>query len=97
MPAKGAWGSGSTTAWRKLRLEILDRDKWICWLCRRPISKNLRFPHRGSASVHHTRGKRHGDDPRFLVAAHLGCNWDIGDPERGGAAPDPDPAPRTEW
>jgi 5-methylcytosine-specific restriction endonuclease McrA len=96
VPSKG-WPNGSTGAWRKTRLEVLNRDRWTCRICGKPINRALKFPHRGSASVHHTKGRRHGDDPRFLVAAHLGCNWDIGDPERGGASLDPEPVPRTAW
>ncbi|TKG57947.1 HNH endonuclease [Prauserella endophytica] len=89
-----AWKSGSTRRWRKIRLFVLNRDRWICQLCGKPISKYLRHPHPYSAHVHHTKGKAYGDDPEFLVAAHRKCNLDAGDPT---AAPDPAPRPMTRW
>ena len=28
-----SWANGSTPAWRRLRLVILTRDRWVCQLC----------------------------------------------------------------
>lgn len=92
---EGAWGKGSTRAWRKLRLEVLDRDRWVCQLCGNPISRNLKFPDPKSASVHHTKGKRDGDNPDDLVAAHLDCNQHAG--TLPTITPDPEPTPSTDW
>ncbi|WP_435070441.1 hypothetical protein [Amycolatopsis thermoflava] len=89
-----SWAGGSTRRWRRLRLEIADRDRWVCGLCHQPIDPTLRKPHPRALQVHHTRGKRFGDDPRFLQAAHAECNQKAGDPS---AKPDPAPQPRTRW
>lgn len=57
---------------------ILERDRWTCQLCYEPIDPTLcgggRNPHPKSAQVHHVLGKEHGDDPRYLQAAHRECN-----------------------
>ena len=90
-----SWAGGSTRRWRKLRLFVLNRDRWICQLCEQPIDPTLDGrKHPRAPSVHHTRGKIHGDDPAFLVAAHRQCNLDVGDPN---ATPDPEPRPMTRW
>lgn len=89
-----AWSGGSTRHWRKIRAYVLDRDRWICQLCGKPINRLLRHPHPHSAHVHHTKGKAYGDNPEHLVAAHRQCNLDAGDPT---AAPDPQPRPMTRW
>lgn len=90
-----SWAGGSTTRWRKLRLDIAARDRWVCGLCHQPIDPRLKHPHPRSLHVHHTLGKRHGDDPRHLVAAHAECNLAEGEPGRD--TPDPAPTPRTKW
>lgn len=39
------WAKGSTTAWRKLRRAVLDRDRWTCQLpdeLGRPCGRKLR-------------------------------------------------------
>lgn len=89
-----AWRGGSTRAWRKLRTLVLNRDAWTCQLCQQHINPTLTPPHPRSATVHHTKGKAYGDDPRYLVAAHRECNMEVGDPT---ATPDPAPTPMTRW
>ncbi|QFU87867.1 HNH endonuclease [Amycolatopsis sp. YIM 10] len=89
-----AWAGGSTRAWRRTRLFVLNRDRWICGLCGFAIDPLLEHPHPMSASVHHIRGKKYGDDPAWLQAAHRKCNMDVGDPNN---QPDPEPRPMTEW
>ncbi|EHR62641.1 HNH endonuclease [Saccharomonospora cyanea] len=89
-----SWAKGSTRAWRKTRALVLARDGWVCQLCHRAIDPQLRPPHPGSATVHHTLGKRYGDNPAHLVAAHRKCNLDVGDPT---TQPDPPAEPVTKW
>lgn len=82
-----AWAGGSTTAWRKLRAAVLDRDGHLCRL-------QLAGCTRRATCVHHTLGRAvTGDDPTHLIAACEPCNAKIGDPRAG----DPRPTPRTRW
>jgi len=81
------WEGGSTRAWRKRRMETLDRDGHQCQL--RLEGCTGRATH-----VHHTLGRSvTGDDPRYLVGACESCNLKTGDPTRH----DPLPEPRTTW
>lgn len=81
-----AWQGGSTTAWRALRLAVLDRDQWTCQLCHQPIRDGLPRDHPQSAQVHHTRDRRlAGDNPAYLQAAHRLCNQKAGQPGRDEA------------
>lgn len=89
-----AWAKGSTRAWRRRRLQVLNRDRWVCQLCDQPIDRTARHPHPDSATVHHTRGKVYGDELDQLVAAHRRCNIAAGDPT---ATTDPAPRPMTRW
>jgi hypothetical protein len=77
---------GSPAGWRKLRLSVADRDKWICRLCRKRIDPRLRSPDPMSLSVHHTINAA-TLDPRFLVATHRKCNMDFGSPDRHNLQP----------
>jgi hypothetical protein len=59
--------------------EILERDGWRCQIpgCkRRPIRKDLKFPHSRSKSIDHVVPLSHGGDDTAANkrAAHLGCN-----------------------
>lgn len=95
-----SWAGGSTTRWRRLRLEVLARDGWRCrialagtWVTRR--GETARCLGRADCA-HHTRGRSvTGDDPRFIVAACSPCNLRVGDPTK--AVVDPRPRPRTKW
>jgi 5-methylcytosine-specific restriction endonuclease McrA len=88
-----AWGRGSTRAWRRTRLAVFNRDGWTCALCGGRIDPDLRSPAPGSAEAHHLLGKRYGDDPAFLRAAHRSCNLAAGNPDTTDA-----PArPATDW
>ena len=92
-PSK-AWANGSTRAWRRLRLAVLNRDGWICGLCHHGIDPRLKPPHPRSAAVHHTVGRAvSGDDPRYLMAAHKECNEKAGEPTKR----DPRPVSTTRW
>lgn len=100
-----AWASGSTRAWRRIRAQVLARDRYRCrahadgWCARKPGRHvctgraDLTGPHAGHA--HHTHGRGvTGDDPRYLVAACQACNLHIGSPEKHG---DPRGRSATRW
>lgn len=100
------WSRGSTRRWRGIRAYVLTRDQFLCrahpegWCAKAnrstqhtcTVRAEMTGEHAGHA--HHTRGKRFGDDPAYIVAACAACNLYIGDPEKG---PDPRPEPRTRW
>lgn len=70
------WASGSTTAWRRVRAEVLDRDARTCQL-------RLDGCTAMADQVHHVHGRSvTGDDPQYLVASCRHCNLAIGDPTR---------------
>jgi hypothetical protein len=82
------WAAGSTTAWRKTRLEILARDRWRCRLRIEGVCTTV------ATCVHHVAGRGvTGDDPRYLVASCAPCNLATGDPVRL----DPPHRPMTDW
>lgn len=71
--------------YRRLRLEVLDRDWRICWLCGHP----------GADTIDHVIPKSHGgpDETWNMRAAHHSCNS-----QRGDRTPiPPDPTYRTTW
>jgi 5-methylcytosine-specific restriction endonuclease McrA len=64
--------------------EILERDGWRCQIpdCgRRPIRKDVKYPHPRSKSIDHIIPLAHGGDDTAVNkrAAHLGCNLARGD------------------
>jgi 5-methylcytosine-specific restriction endonuclease McrA len=83
----GAWGAGSTRAWRKTREQVLRRDGYRCMLQIEGVCVGR------ADCVHHTIGKANGDDPDHLVAACTPCNLRVGDP----GAKDPAWTPKTSW
>lgn len=83
---------GSTRLEQRIRLQVLNRDRWVCQLCRLPIDPSIQHPHPMSAQVHHLVSAP-GYDPRYLVAAHRACNIEAGEPERA----DPEPRSATRW
>lgn len=82
----GAWDKGSTRAWRKIRRQVLERDRYRCRV-------QLDGCTTRAGHVHHVKGKAMGDDPAYLVAACSSCNGKVGDPRRS----DPDPNPWPGW
>lgn len=92
------WAGGSTRWWRRLRAHVLARDGYRCqvalpgtWTTR---DGQVRRCLGVATHAHHLRGKRYGDDPRYIVAACEPCNLRVGDPTK---TPDPPPQPRTQW
>ncbi len=94
-PPSEAWPGGSTRAWRKIREQVLERDRRVCRL-RLPGCTYV------ATAVHHTVGRQvSGDDPRYLVAACQPCNTKIGDPQNPrsstGRRREPPARPTTQW
>lgn len=92
-----AWAGGSTRAWRKVRLFVLERDGYRCQVRTERCTahdRTLPVEDRGRADcAHHTLGRKiTGDDPRYIVAACTPCNLTIGEP-----AGDPRPKMMTKW
>lgn len=56
--------------------QILERDRWTCWICKRRISKKYKWPHMRCATIDHlVPFSRGGDDTEFnKKAAHHDCN-----------------------
>lgn len=63
-----------------LRMDIYNRDKWICQICKKPVKKELSFPHPKCASLDHviplSRGGTH--ESENVQLAHLSCNTSKG-------------------
>ena len=83
------WEGGSTRAWRKIRLAVLNRDGWRCQLQIDGICTTI------ADCVHHLDGKAMGDNPDRVVASCTPCNLHIGDP--AGRGRDPEHVQRTAW
>ncbi len=84
----GAWGRGSTRAWRKTRKSVLDRDGHRCQLMLGGCTTI-------ATHAHHLDGKAAGDNPDRIVAACEHCNLVTGDPAAPGH--DPEHVQRTAW
>jgi hypothetical protein len=99
-----AWNrAGSVAARRRRRMrhattwdgvsdaEVLERDRWMCGICRKRIGKKFRYPHPRSASVDHLLPLSLGGDDTALNkrAAHLGCNMSRGNGRPGEQMPLP--------
>lgn len=84
-----SWAGGSTSAWRRVRRQVLVRDDYLCQI-------KIRGTCTGAAQhVHHVLGRAiTGDDPTYLVAACAACNLAVGDPTQ---QPDPQPRRMTQW
>lgn len=58
------------------KVEVFERDSWICWLCEEPIDREAVFPDGLSASLDHviplSRGGEHSR--ANTKCAHLRCN-----------------------
>ena len=60
----------------KLRLEIYERDGWLCHLCNEPVERAAHFNDDLAPSLDHLvpRIKGGSDDPKNLKTAHRLCN-----------------------
>lgn len=67
--------SVTNRAWRRLRLVILERDRFVCGICGGP----------GATTVDHVRPRSQGgtNHPGNLRAAHARCNYGRGDRPAG--------------
>lgn len=83
-----SWAAGSTAAWRRVRAEVLARDRGRCRLRIERVCTGT------ATCVHHVAGRAAtGDDPRYLVAACEACNLATGDPVKL----DPPHRSLTDW
>ena len=67
----------STARWKRLRLQILERDRWTCHYCRQPLSRTAPW----GAQVDHVKPLCLGGsafDPANLVACCVTCNTSRG-------------------
>lgn len=90
------WAGGSTTAWRKVRAFVLNRDLYRCRAHADGLCQRKPGPHDCTGvgeQAHHVYGKRYGDDPAHIVASCAPCNLHIGDPDHG----DPQGRSMTRW
>lgn len=97
-----SWRGGSTRAWREKRARVLlanaNANRGRCQLnvgreCARHGKPCPGICTGRATQVHHSRGKAHGDDERYLVASCEPCNLHVGQP---GAAI-PDEIPVSKW
>lgn len=67
---RGQWPDNFTA------LDIFERDKWVCGICRKKIDRSLRYPHRMSATLDHVVPVIEGgiDSRANVRPAHLSCN-----------------------
>lgn len=85
--ANGYWPNARGSDWihPKLRLEIYERDGWICYLCEMPVDRTSGPNGRHAPSLDHVipRSKGGGHDPSNLKTACRLCN------SRKGASHEP--------
>lgn len=67
-----------------IRALVYERDRWTCWLCRKPILRDVQAPHPLSHSVDHVVPQSEGGEHTAsnLRTAHFMCNSVRGN--RGG-------------
>lgn len=93
-----SWAKGSTTAWRRTRALVLQRDEYQCQIRLAGCVglEKWSLTGRYAAHVHHTKGRAiTGDDPRHLVTSCRPCNIAVGDPS--AQRHDPAPRPTSKW
>jgi len=84
------WAKGSDYRWRKFRLTILERDKWLCKIKSRVCT--IKAEH-----VHHIVPLSKGGDKYDTdncQSACRACNLHTG---ARGASAQPSPQPTTVW
>lgn len=67
-----------------IRAHVYERDRWTCWLCRKPVLRDVQAPHPLSHSVDHVVPQSQGGEHTAsnLRTAHFMCNSVRGN--RGG-------------
>lgn len=60
----------------KLRLEIYERDDWLCHLCKEPVDRSAHFNDDFAPSLDHLKPRSKGgsDEPGNLKTSHRICN-----------------------
>lgn len=63
------------------RKKVLQRDRWLCGICGKPIDRDATAPEPLSASVDHVIALASGGSHTYenVQAAHFECNWKKGD------------------
>lgn len=61
---------------RYSRDAIFERDGWVCYLCKLPVDRTLKFPDAGSPTLDHVVTLSRGGDnsPDNVRLAHFFCN-----------------------
>lgn len=87
--------AGSTRAWRRVRLLVLERDGWRCQL---PADDGAGLCLAWASHVDHITARAHGgtDEPANLRAACARHNLARGTGDRAPATPPPQPF-RGAW
>lgn len=84
-----AWAAGSTTAWRRVRALVLERDGYQC----RVQIPGICTGHATHADHITPKSKGGTDHPSNLRASCAACNLARGN----GLDPDPPHKPMTRW
>ena len=60
--------------------DIFNRDNWVCWMCKLPVSPELEWPDPGAATIghYHAISKGGPDIPRNVGCMHWECNRKMG-------------------
>jgi 5-methylcytosine-specific restriction endonuclease McrA len=62
------------------RLEVFERDLWVCWLCDTLVDRTLRLPDPMAATLDHVVPIGEGGDHTYenVALAHADCNFKRG-------------------
>lgn len=77
-PCQDSWDArrNSFRIPKPARLDVYDRDRWVCQLCHEPIDRAVSFPHPRAATIDHITPRSLGGnhEPWNLQTAHWECN-----------------------
>ena len=70
---RNSWSAGQRML---IKYEIIERDGYVCGICKEPIDPDMDYPDKYSLSVDHIIPVKHGggDSLNNLQPAHLICN-----------------------